>query len=257
MTTEGSGAMPGPASTLPLWVMMLQVIRRGIGLRLSPRSRRGFLERAWDRRGGFRMPAPTPLRPIAYAPPRVVCRRSGDGVLRYRSTEPMAAHDPSLARLFRAAVERNPAGIFLAEREGGHWRKLTYAAARLLVDALAAGLIERGLSAERPVMILSANSIDHALLTLAGHTAGVPVAPISVAYSLQSQDHAKLKHIAALLAPGLVYVADTGPFAKALAALDFGKTELVASRNGANLAAITAFDDMARSRPGPALEQAA
>jgi feruloyl-CoA synthase len=60
-----------------------------------------------------------------------------------------------------------------------------------------------------------------------------------------------------LLEPGLVYVADTGPFAKALAALDLTKTELVASRNGANLPAVTAFEDMARSRPGPALEQAA
>ena len=202
------------------------------------------------------MPAPTPLRPIAYAPPRVVCRRSGDGVLRYRSTEPMAAHDPSLARLFRAAVERNPAGIFLAEREGGHWRKLTYAAARLLVDALAAGLIERGLSAERPVMILSANSIDHALLTLAGHTAGVPVAPISVAYSLQSQDHAKLKHIAALLTPGLVYVADTGPFAKALAALDLTHVELVANRNSANIDDVTTFEQITQGQPGPALDEA-
>ena len=69
-------------------------------------------------------------------------------------------------------------------------------------------------------MILSGNSIDHALLTLGAHTAGVPVAPISVAYSLQSQDHAKLEHIAGLLKPGLVYVADTAPFARALAALD-------------------------------------
>jgi feruloyl-CoA synthase len=202
------------------------------------------------------MPAPTPLRPIAYAPPRVVCERSGDGVLRYRSTEPMAPHDPSLARLFRAAVERNPARIFLAEREGGHWRKLTYAAARLLVDALAAGLIERGLSAERPVMILSANSIDHALLTLAGHTAGVPVAPISVAYSLQSQDHAKLKHIAASLTPGLVYVADTGPFAKALAAFDLAKVELVANRNSANIDHVTTFEQMTQGPPGPALDEA-
>jgi feruloyl-CoA synthase len=60
-----------------------------------------------------------------------------------------------------------------------------------------------------------------------------------------------------LLEPGLIYVADTGPFAKALAALDLTKAELAASRNGANLAAVAAFDDMARSRPGPALEQAA
>ena len=86
-------------------------------------------------------------------------------------------------------------------------------------------------------MILSGNSVDHALLTLAGHTAGIPVAPISVAYSLQSQDHAKLKYIAALLTPGLIYVADTGPFAKALAALDLTGVEILAGRNGANLPA--------------------
>jgi feruloyl-CoA synthase len=202
------------------------------------------------------MPAPMPLRPIAYSPPRVVCERSSDGVLRYRSTEPVAAHDLSLARLFRAAVERSPAGIFLAERDGDLWRKLTYAAARPVVDALAAGLIERGLSAERPVMILSANSIDHALLTLACHAAGVPVAPISVAYSLQSQDHAKLKHIAALLTPGLIYVADTGPFAKALAVLDLAHVELVASRNGANIDGVTNFEQMTLGQPGPALDQA-
>jgi feruloyl-CoA synthase len=202
------------------------------------------------------MPTPTPLRPIAYAPPRVVCERSSDGVLRYRSTEPVAPHDPSLARLFRAAVERNPAGIFLAERDRGLWRKLTYAAARPVVDALAAGLIERGLSAERPAMILSANSIDNALLTIAGHTAGVPVAPISVAYSLQSQDHAKLKHIAALLTPGLAYVADTGPFAKALGALDLAHVELVANRNSANVDDVTTFAQMTQGQPGPALDQA-
>src|SRR5216684_1829292 len=167
------------------------------------------------------MPERVPLRPIAYAAARVVCEKMPDGSLRYRSTDPVAPHDRSLARLFRAAVERNPAGMFLAERDpGGNWRRLAYAAAREKVDALAQGMIERGLSSGRPVMILSGNSIEHALLTLAGHTAGVPVAPISVAYSLQSQDHAKLRHICGLLEPGLIYIADTGPFAKSLAALD-------------------------------------
>ena len=202
------------------------------------------------------MPGPARPRPIAYARPRIVCEAGRNGALHCRSSESLAPHDPSLARLFRAAVERNPAGLFLAERDGGGWRKLTYAAARPLVDALAQSLIERGLSAERPVMVLSANGIDHALLTLAGHTAGIPVASISVAYSLQSQDHAKLKHIAALLAPGLVYVADTGPFAKALAALEL-KAEIVASRNGANMEGVTAFDRLAQGRPGPALDKAA
>ena len=204
------------------------------------------------------MPTPAPLRPIAYAVPRIVHERADDGSLRCRSSEALAPHHPSLARLFRAAVERKPDGLFLAERAGGgDWRKLTYARRAPIVDALAQSLLERGLSAERPIMILSGNSIDHALLTLAGHTAGIPVAPISVAYSLQSQDHAKLKHIAGLLAPGLVYVADTGPFAKALAALDLTGLEVVASRNGANLDGVTAFDDMAQSRPGAAVDEAA
>src|SRR4051794_25539128 len=204
------------------------------------------------------MPTSAPLRAIAYAVPRIVHERADDGSLHCRSSEALGPHHPSLARLFRAAVERNPDGLFLAERAGGgDWRKLTYRAARPLVDALAQCLLERGLSAERPIMILSGNSIDHALLTLAGHTAGIPVAPISVAYSLQSQDHAKLKHIARLLAPGLVYVADTGPFAGALAALDLPDLELVANRNGANPEGITAFDDMIQSRPEAAVDKAA
>jgi len=198
-----------------------------------------------------------PLRPIAYAEPHIACRKAPDGSLRLRSTTPLAAYEPSLARLFRNATERNPDGLFLAERDAtASWRELTYEEARGLVDALAQGLIERGLSAERPVMILSGNSVDHALLTLAGHTAGIPVAPISVAYSLQSQDHAKLKYIAALLEPGLIYVADTGPFARSLAALDLAGVEILAGSNGAGLSGVTLFETMEETHPGPSLEAA-
>jgi feruloyl-CoA synthase len=201
--------------------------------------------------------APAPLRPIAYALPRITCEQAKDGTLRCRSIEALAPHDPSLGRMFRAAVERRPAGLFLAERQSdGGWRKLTYEAARPLVDRLAQSLLERGLSERRPVMILSGNSIDHALLTLAGHAAGVPVAPISVAYSLQSQDYAKLKHIAGLLKPGLIYVADTAPFAKALAAIELSNGNLVATRNGANIDRVSGFDQLAQGSPGPTLEQA-
>ena len=199
---------------------------------------------------------PAPVRPISYATPAISCDREPDGALCLRSTTPLAPHDASLARLFRAAVAANPDGVFLAEREGGAWRKVSYGAARRTVDAIAAALLARGLSAERPVMILSGNSIDHALLTLAGYTAGVPVAPVSVAYSLQSQDHVKLKHIAELLQPGLAYVADTAPFAKALGALDLGRAEVVASHNGANRDAVTPFDALARTTPGAAVEAA-
>jgi feruloyl-CoA synthase len=196
------------------------------------------------------------IRPIAYATPRVVREDRPDGAMVLRAAAPLGAYDPSLARLFRAAVEAAPTRTFLAERAAGGWRKLTYAQARATVDSLAQALIARGLDAERPVMILSGNAIDHALMMLAGYTAGIPVAPISVAYSLQSRDHAKLKEIFAQLEPGLVYVTDTTPFAPALAELDLAPSELVANRNGANLDRVTSFDELAATRAGAEVERA-
>ena len=164
--------------------------------------------------------ASAPHRPIAFAPARAHRTTDPDGTIRISSPDPLGAYDPSLARLFRSAVEAQPgrASSCRSARATAGASSPTSRRARS-VDALAAALLARGLSAERPVMILSANAIDHALLMLAGYTAGVPVAPISVAYSLQSQDFAKLRHIAELLEPGLIYVADTAPFAKALAAI--------------------------------------
>jgi feruloyl-CoA synthase len=196
------------------------------------------------------------FRPIDFAPAEVECEQGTDGTICYRSRLKLEPYDPSLARLFRTAVERAPARVLFAERSGDGWRKVTYEEARRKADAIAQALLDRNLSAERPIMILSGNALDHGLLMLAGFTAGIPVAPISVAYSLQSQDHLKLKHIAALLTPGLVYVSDTEPFAKALAALDLGDLEIVASKNGANLKNVTSFDDLARQQPGPTLAKA-
>src|SRR5580693_6724397 len=110
------------------------------------------------RRAGPEKPA---FRPIAFAPPAIAWESAVDGSLLMRSATPLAPHDPSLARMFRAAAAAQPTRIFLAERAGGGWRTLTYADARRAVDGLAQALITRGLSAQRPVMILSGNAIDH------------------------------------------------------------------------------------------------
>src|SRR5512132_18713 len=94
-------------------------------------------------------PAAPPIRPIAYGTPDIAWEREPDGVFRMRSRTPLAPYEPSLARLFRAAVEAAPARVFLAERdETGQWRKLTYEEARATVDAVAAALLARGLTAE-------------------------------------------------------------------------------------------------------------
>jgi feruloyl-CoA synthase len=173
-----------------------------------------------------------------------------------RSRTPIEPFEPNLVKMFRAAVETAPSRAVFAERNGPDWRKITYAQTRERMDAIAASLLERGLSVDRPIMILSGNAINHALLMLAGCAAGIPVAPISVAYSLQSQDHSKLRDIANLLTPGLVYVADTAPFAKALAALDLSDCEVVADANGAGFDGVTSFDQLVATTPGRAVDAA-
>ncbi|MGD9924915.1 MAG: feruloyl-CoA synthase [Pseudorhodoplanes sp.] len=194
-----------------------------------------------------------PFRPLRYAEPRVVREDRSDGAIVLRCAHPLGTYEPNLARLFRGAVERQPDRLLMAERDAsGAWAGVTYAQARKKADAVAQALMDRGLSAERPVMVLSGNAVEHGILTLACYTAGIPVAPISVAYSLQSQDHAKLKYINELLTPGLVYVSDTAPFARALAHVT---APIVAGNNGAGLANVTLFSDLEKTRPGPAVDQ--
>jgi feruloyl-CoA synthase len=199
--------------------------------------------------------AKPPFKSVNFAPVDVQRTGNADGTILLRSRAPLPDYDPSLAALFRRAVEKAPAQLYLAERAGDGWRKVTYEEARAIVDGVASALLERGLSAERPVVILSGNAVDHGLLTLACEHAGIPVAPISVAYSLQSADLAKIKYITELLNPGLVYAADTGPFAKALT-IAGANAEIVASKNSANLPNVTLFDQLAQTKPSSALEKA-
>ncbi|HEX9167318.1 MAG TPA: feruloyl-CoA synthase, partial [Roseiarcus sp.] len=126
-----------------------------------------------------------------------------------------------------------PERVFLAEREraGGSWRKLTYGEARAAARSVAQALIDRNLSVQRPVAILSGNSLDHALIGLGSMIAGVPYAPISAPYSLVAKDFAKLKAIIALLTPGLAFVDDGFPFAAAIKAAAPTDLEIVARAN--------------------------
>ncbi|MBX3513658.1 MAG: feruloyl-CoA synthase [Xanthobacteraceae bacterium] len=199
--------------------------------------------------------AKPPFKAVNFAPVVVDRIDHADGSILLRSRAALPAYDPSLAALFRRAVEKAPSQLYLAERAGEDWRKITYEDARTIVDAIASALLERGLSAARPVVILSGNGIDHGLLTLACEHAGIPVAPISVAYSLQSADLAKIRYITELLNPGLVYAADTGPFAKALG-IAGANAEIVASKNSANLENVTLFDQLAQTKPSATLEKA-
>jgi feruloyl-CoA synthase len=160
-----------------------------------------------------------PLRPVRLGAADVALERRGDGAVLMRSPHPLPAYPRTLTERLAHWATAAPDRVFLAQRNAsGAWRTMTYAETYAAVRRIAAALLERGLDADRPVAILSGNDIEHALLGLAAMHVGIPYAPISVPYSLLSQDFGKLKAIVEVLGPGLVFVANGGAFARAIAA---------------------------------------
>jgi feruloyl-CoA synthase len=163
---------------------------------------------------------------LRFAPAQVLSERRSDGTLLLRSPQRLAPYARAVGEWLVHWAAAAPERIFLAERSGEGWRKLSYREALDAARRIGQALLERGLGPERPVAILSDNGIDHALLALGAMHVGVPVAPISPAYSLMSKDFAKLRHIFELVRPGLVYAADPAKFGAALGALGAGATPL-------------------------------
>ncbi|MBW7972180.1 feruloyl-CoA synthase [Bradyrhizobium sp. BR 10289] len=175
-----------------------------------------------------------------FATPKTVAERRADGSILLRSGEPLRASARCIGDWLEHFARQTPDKIFLAERDGADtpWATVTYAGALLRVRAAASWILAQGLSAERPVVILSDNSIDHALLALAAQHVGVPSAAISPAYSLVSKDFDKLKSMIALLQPGAIYVSATKAFAAALAAIEPLHTAKVISGNASDADAL-------------------
>lgn len=159
-----------------------------------------------------------PYRGVDFAPPEFELEERSDGTLLLRSALPLAEGPPHLGHVLRHWAAATPERTFLAERINGGWRRCSYAEARQAVDALSQALLDRGLGAKRPLAILSGNSIEHGLLAQAAMQVGVPVVPVSVAYS-QAGDREKLRHIIALVEPGLIYCDVGVAFADALRGL--------------------------------------
>lgn len=153
-----------------------------------------------------------------YAPPSVQQEVREDGTQWLRSGIPF---DENYARCVGDWLEHwaklTPDQLFLAQRDAsGEWQKLSYSQVRERVIALATWLLKQNLSAERPVVILSDNSLEHAILMLAAMHIGVPSCAISQGYSLLSQDHAKLKENIKIMNPGVIYADPLDHFVPAL-----------------------------------------
>ena len=157
---------------------------------------------------------------LRFAPAKAELEKRPDGTMLLRSPQKLGRYARCVTEWLVQWADRAPQRVFLAERGvSGSWQKLTYLETYGAVRRIGQALLDRGLGPQRPVGILSDNGIDHALLSLGAMHVGVPVAPISPAYSLMSKDFGKLKLIFDLVKPGLVFAADPQKFAPALAAV--------------------------------------
>lgn len=183
-----------------------------------------------------------------YATPDIAVQARAGGTLHVHSRTALADHPRTVLHSLHDWADRGPEHPFIAERTGdGGWRTLTYRGARDAALAVGQALLERGLGPQRPLLLLSGNSVDHATVLLGAMTAGVPVATTSVAYSLMSKDHDRLRAITKLVHPGAVFAEDREAFSAAVAAV---------ARIQSDVIVLDSVADLVRSRPGTQVEAA-
>jgi len=196
--------------------------------------------------------------------PLVQTARGSDGVFYMRSLLPMRAHGEvhaSIPHLLEHRAGLHPDRNFIAERaplsggNTGDWRFITYGEINARSSAVGQALMDRGLGPDAPLLILSGSSISHAVMMLGAMKARVPVAPVSVAYSLMSGDYSKLRHVVQTVRPQMVF-AEQGPlYARALAALPLAGVEVVSAVPAPNRTT-TPYSELHDTRPRQAVKDA-
>lgn len=201
------------------------------------------------------------FRPLRFGVTRVTLKDGVPGTHYLKADQELQAFPDRLTDRLQHWAHNKPTQTLFARRvklaDGslGDWRQVTYAEAWATARNIAQGLINRGLNAERPVVILSENSLEHALLALGCMVAGVPFVPTSPPYSLISQDYDKLKHVLRTVTPGLVFAGDAR-YAKAIAATVSSDMEIVMNEGGVEGKQVTTFEALC-STPATAQVDAA
>jgi feruloyl-CoA synthase len=203
------------------------------------------------------------IRPVNITPSETTVRQGPDGVVYLSSPRALGPYPERITDRLEDWAKKAPDRVFLAQRDQtGGWRPLGYADAFERVGRIAQALLDRRLSRQRPILILSGNGSDHALLALAAMHVGIPYAPIAPAYSLQANDYGTLRQIFDRLEPGLVFAAEGAAFERALSQVLPAGVELVVSTSAPATIPATPFEqllaapqtgavDEARCRVGP------
>ena len=192
------------------------------------------------------------FRPLRFGVTRVTLKDGAPGTHYLKADQVLQTFPDRLTDRLQHWAENKPDQTLFARRvklaDGslGNWRHVSYAQAWSTARNIAQALINRGLNAERPVVILSENSLEHALLALGCMVAGVPFVPTSPPYSLISQDYDKLKHVLRTVTPGMVFASDTR-YAKAIAATVSSDMEIVMNEGGIEGQQVTSFEALCQT----------
>jgi len=201
------------------------------------------------------------FRPLKFGVTRVKLSDGPSGTHYLEADQALQAFPDRLTDRLQHWAHTVPERSFMARRvkqaDGtlGDWKHINYQQAWTTARNIAQGLINRGLSTERPVVILSENSLEHALLSLGCMLAGVPFVPTSPPYSLVSVDYDKLKHVLRTVTPGMVFASDAR-YAKAIAATVAPETEVVMVEGSVEGRPVTAFDALCATTATPAVDAA-
>ena len=196
-------------------------------------------------------------RPVLLGDFKARMEERADGATLIHCNKPLQPYARCLTDRLDHWARETPDATFIAQRDDkGEWRRLSYAQTREQVRVLAAALLTRDLSAERPIAILSGNEIEQALFLLAGMYVGIPVAPISPAYSLVATDYGKLRDILHRLTPGMVYVSHAQPFAKAIAGACPAGVEIVAKSGSLTDRTVTPLSTLLEAKVSDAVDAA-
>jgi feruloyl-CoA synthase len=188
-------------------------------------------------------------RPVALGNPAIRVHER-DGTWHIDALTPLAPVPERYTDRLVSGAASHPDRTLVARRgSDGEWIRITYAGMLQRVRRIGQALADRGLSAERPLVILSGNDLEHYQLALGAAYAGIPYAPISPAYALVATDYSKLRELVAQLTPGMVYASDGTLFASALAEVLPPGAELVLGRGEAGTAAFTGFDSLLETTP--------
>lgn len=201
-------------------------------------------------------------RPLKFGVTRATLRDGETGVHYLRADQDLGPFPARLTdRLVHWAKERPDQTLFArrvknADGSSGDWKHISFAQALDAARRIGQGLLNRGLSADRPVLILSENDLEHALLVLGCLYAGVAYCPTSPAYSLISQDYDKLKHVIKTLTPGLVFASDALRYSRAMLATVAEDVELVCTNGTVPGRDTTSFAALMATEPTPAVDAA-